>query len=158
MYFMYFICFVITWQSLFSPVAALAGISLRVSSAAIGGIPSFPYGWCMENYYGLESDAISWEFTLNEARQSDLFEAFLRYSTSLPNSPMLLINDGRFDVSGVKRRRAVLDHYHGILSDSFFVDARGAYKQYAADKKDYEKADKTNWPPGFLDFFKVRVW
>jgi len=35
------------------PITKLAGIrSLQVNNAAIGGVPSFPYGWCMKEFWG----------------------------------------------------------------------------------------------------------
>ena len=30
----------------------MLGIDLDVRNAAIGGIPSFPYGWCLKNFLG----------------------------------------------------------------------------------------------------------
>ena len=141
------------FSELFAGVAKEAGVELLFSNAAIGGVPSFPYGWCMENYYGRESDVISWEFTLNEGRQNDLFEAFLRYSTSLPRRPLVIISDGRYDVRGVQNRRKVLDHYSSIHADSFFIDARGAYMRFAGGtKEEYDEKDKKGWPEGFLNF------
>lgn len=44
-----------------APMEAL-GIDLVVRNAAIGGTPSFPYGWCLKNLLGEDSDVVSWEF------------------------------------------------------------------------------------------------
>lgn len=37
----------------------LLGVELEVRNAAIGGIPSFPYGWCLQNFLGADADVVS---------------------------------------------------------------------------------------------------
>ncbi len=34
------------------------GINLVVRNSAIGGIPSFPYGWCLRNFLGEDADSV----------------------------------------------------------------------------------------------------
>ena len=57
---------------------ATMGIQLEVRNAAIGGVPSFPYGWCLDNFWGLGGggdshhnnehvDVVSWDYSMNEA-------------------------------------------------------------------------------------------
>ena len=43
-----------------SPVLAMPplGIDLVVRNSAIGGIPSFPYGWCLRNFLGEDADSV----------------------------------------------------------------------------------------------------
>lgn len=37
----------------------LIGIDLQVRNAAIGGVPSFPYAWCLENFLSPDADVVS---------------------------------------------------------------------------------------------------
>ena len=56
------------FAELFEPVLKEAGIELKVTNTATGGIPSFPYAWCMDTFYGLEPDVITWDVSsYNEA-------------------------------------------------------------------------------------------
>jgi hypothetical protein len=32
---------------------------------------SFPYGWCLKNFLGEDSDAVSWDFSMNEGDSAD---------------------------------------------------------------------------------------
>ena len=34
------------------------GIELIIRNSAIGGIPSFPYGWCLRNFLGEDADSV----------------------------------------------------------------------------------------------------
>jgi hypothetical protein len=34
-------------------------------------VPSFPYGWCLKNFLGEDSDAVSWDFSMNEGDNAD---------------------------------------------------------------------------------------
>ena len=40
----------------------LLGVDLIASNAAIGGIPSFLYGWCPPNFLGEDSDLVLWGY------------------------------------------------------------------------------------------------
>ena len=92
-------------QELLEPIAQLAGVKkIRVNNAAIGGVPSFPYGWCMKEFFGGETatankvndddtnantipDVVSWDFGMNEATGtaaggSEGLEAYVRHLLS----------------------------------------------------------------------------
>lgn len=43
----------------------------EIRNAAIGGIPSFPYGWCLKNFLGEDSDVVSWDFSMNEGDSAE---------------------------------------------------------------------------------------
>jgi len=62
--------------------------------------------------------------------------------------------DGRFDVYGVKKRRAALKGYLGVMPDSYFVDPRGAYKDVPIETKDkYLATNTSGYPPRFQNFY-----
>lgn len=72
----------------------LAGIDLHLINAAIGGVTSFPYGWCMNNFWGAHPDVVSWDFSMNEAGEIvEGLEAYLRHVLQLPRRPKLLVKD-----------------------------------------------------------------
>ena len=56
----------------------------------------------MPNHHGPAiPDVVTWEFTLNDGKQSDLFEAFVRQNTLLGeggNWPMRSMEDSMFTV------------------------------------------------------------
>jgi hypothetical protein len=93
------------------PIFHELNMELIVRNAAVGGCPSFPYGWCLENFWGLSSpDAVSWDFSMNEAGGDPLgFEAYLRrimqvYSSSIPQLLMI-------DTAMALERRQILEAY-----------------------------------------------
>eukprot|EP00984_Skeletonema_dohrnii_P032179 scaffold25748_cov67-Skeletonema_dohrnii-CCMP3373.AAC.3 len=55
-------------EKILAPILALPplGVKLVVRNSAIGGIPSFPYGWCLPNFLGEDADAVSWDYGMNE--------------------------------------------------------------------------------------------
>lgn len=57
-------------------------LHLTVRNAAIGGIPSFPYGFCMEHFLGHEADMVSWDYSMNEGSSgsASILEAYIRQS------------------------------------------------------------------------------
>jgi hypothetical protein len=70
------------------------GVDLQVRNAAIGGIPSFPYGWCMSNFWGLDADVVSWDYSMNEAGGVPQgLEAYIRHTVMLDRSPKLIVKD-----------------------------------------------------------------
>ena len=70
------------------------GVGLEVRNAAIGGIPSFPYGWCMVNFWGLDADVVSWDYSMNEAGGVPQgLEAYARHAMLLHRAPMLIVKD-----------------------------------------------------------------
>lgn len=78
------------------PLQQVFGIpKLVVRNAAIGGIPSFPYGFCLEHFLGTDPDVISWDYSMNEApKDASVLEAWVRQATQqLPHRPMLILLD-----------------------------------------------------------------
>jgi hypothetical protein len=70
------------------------GVKLQVRNAAIGGIPSFPYGWCMANFWGLDADVVSWDYSMNEAGGVPQgLEAYIRHTVLLDRAPKLIVKD-----------------------------------------------------------------
>lgn len=76
------------------------GIQLQVRNAAIGGIPSFPYGWCMKNFWGLDADVVSWDYSMNEAGgKPEGLEAYVRHVMMLDRAPKLIVKDTHMAVA-----------------------------------------------------------
>ena len=104
----------------------LLGVHLEVKNAAIGGCPSFPYGWCLENFLGNDSDVISWDFSMNEASRDPAMglEAYIRHASQLPKRPKLIVKD----TSLASERRAIVRYYHdyGILTDPVILHTDSA--------------------------------
>ena len=81
-------------EKLLSKPMKLLGIELQVRNAAIGGVPSFPYGWCLDNFLGDDVDVISWDYSMNEAGGiADGLEAYIRHGLSMKRQPMLIVKD-----------------------------------------------------------------
>ena len=104
------------------------GLDLIVRNSAIGGTPSFPYGWCMDNLLGSDADVVSWEFGLNEGNSADGMESYLRHAMAMPRSPKFLLMDTL--KRGNSPRLDVLKHYTqvGAMIDSLFVDYENSIK------------------------------
>ena len=93
-------------------------LDLVVRNSAIGGIPSFPYGWCLHNFLGDDSDVISWDYGMNEGNGAEAFEVYLRQGISnLAKRPMMIMLDTK------KSRVDLLKAYYknGVLTDSIAV-------------------------------------
>jgi hypothetical protein len=173
-------------QELLEPILKAAGFAfpspLSVTNAAIGGVPSFPYGWCMNEFWGggkgTKTDAgadtdttngipdvVSWDFGMNEASGGpEGLEAYVRhllstYSTSIP--PKLIVKD-YFTAS---HRKEVLAEYSSILKDPVVVHTDHAVEpifdatKVAASGKgtnsDDDGDEEYRRPPGFR---KWREW
>ena len=82
-------------KNILSDTMTLLGISsIQVRNAAIGGIPSFPYGWCLTNFLGENPDVISWDYAMNEPQGIPQgFEAYLRQMLSSSSPPKLIVKD-----------------------------------------------------------------
>ncbi|KAL7551664.1 hypothetical protein ACHAWF_014848 [Thalassiosira exigua] len=96
----------------------LLGIELDVRNAAIGGVPSFPYGWCLESFLGDDVDVFSWDFSMNEAGGvADGLEAYLRQGLAMKRQPMLIVKDTGIDIA--QERYQLLQSYvdMGVLKD-----------------------------------------
>eukprot|EP00980_Cylindrotheca_fusiformis_P007455 scaffold1537_cov108-Cylindrotheca_fusiformis.AAC.14 len=104
------------------PMRNILGVSLIVRNAAIGGIPSFPYGFCLEHFLGADPDVIGWDYSMNEGpKDSSVLEAFIRQaSQQLPNRPMLIM----LDRNGP--RTTLLEQYTklGYLRDAIAVSKK----------------------------------
>jgi hypothetical protein len=85
------------------------GMELEVRNAAIGGCPSFPYGWCMPNFWGHSPDVVSWDYSMNEAGGDPTgMEAYLRHVMGMPSRPKLIVIDS---YSMGTDRRNILQSY-----------------------------------------------
>ena len=71
------------------------GMELIVRNAAIGGIPSFPYGFCFSHFLGSDANGISWDYSMNEGKSSTVLEAYLRQSQAqlAQTQPMMIVLD-----------------------------------------------------------------
>ena len=97
----------------------LLGIPLVVRNGAIGGIPSFPYGFCLEHFLGNDPDVISWDYSMNEGgRDASVLESFIRQATQqLPKKPMMIVLD-----TNEKRMQLLKDYtQRGWLHDAIAV-------------------------------------
>ncbi|GKZ00042.1 hypothetical protein MPSEU_000957600 [Mayamaea pseudoterrestris] len=97
----------------------LLGVQLKVLNHAIGGCPSFPYGWCLNEFMGTDADVISWDFGMNEAGGDPVgLEAYIRQVlTQLPQRPMLIVKDTPL----ATQRRELLQHYSRYLNDPLLL-------------------------------------
>ena len=94
------------------------GVQLQVINAAIGGIPSFPYGFCFPHFLGRNADVISWDYSMNEGNGAAVLEAYLRQSQNqLSHHPMMIVLD-----TNPKRCQLLQDYAdRGWLSDGICV-------------------------------------
>lgn len=68
--------------------------SVVIRNSAIGGIPSFPYGFCLEHFLGDDADVVSWDYSMNEGAGAAILEAYLRQSQAqLSKRPMMIVLD-----------------------------------------------------------------
>jgi hypothetical protein len=69
--------------------------SFVVRNSAIGGIPSFPYAYCLDHFVSKDTDVLSWDFSMNEmSKDPAVFEAYLRQALhQLPKQPMIIMVD-----------------------------------------------------------------
>lgn len=104
------------------PIRNILGIPLVVRNAAIGGIPSFPYGFCLDHFLGADPDVIGWDYSMNEGpRDSSVLEAFIRQaSQQLRKRPMIIMLDRN------AQRTKLLEQYasSGYLEDSIAVSKK----------------------------------
>jgi len=71
----------------------ILGITLEVKNSAIGGVPSFPYGWCLMNFFG-DADVVTWDYSMNEPNGvPEGMEAYIRHVLSMKQMPMFLAKD-----------------------------------------------------------------
>ena len=149
-------------RSLLETVVKMAGIpDLRVTNAAIGGCPSFPYGWCMSNFWGgggggggpaVVPDVVNWDYSMNESNGSpEGLEAYIRHLLSTYGRrpdieerrhvvvPKLIVKDH----STAKHRRALLHEYSPTwLHDAVALHTDRIVQPFLARDEDFR-------PPGF---------
>ena len=118
-------------------------LPLSIKNAAIGGIPSFPYGFCLEHFLGSESfDMVSWDYSMNEGGNTAVLESYIRHAQQAypATRPMILALDKH------KGRCQLLDDYtqKGLLHDALCV----AKASEIIPKSILEKTDETTLPPG----------
>jgi hypothetical protein len=127
------------------PMQSLFNVSLTVRNAAIGGIPSFPYGFCLAHFLGEDADVVSWDYGMNEGRGSAILESYLRHSLLLPKKPMMILLDNN------PERTKLLEEYtsRNILPDAIQV-------QRANDVLDFNPStlSQNNAPRGFQEWDK----
>jgi len=80
-------------EKILAPILRLPpfNIKLIVRNSAIGGIPSFPYGWCLSNFLGKDADLVSWDYGMNEGNGALGLESYVRQSLLMPKSPPLFV-------------------------------------------------------------------
>lgn len=125
-------------------VMNLAGIDLQVNNAAIGGIPSFPYGWCFENFWGSQPDVVSWDYSMNEAGDvPEGLEAYIRHilSTYSENPPKLIVKDTHM----ASHRRDVLGAYQALLKDPVVIHTDPAVKPMLERKEEHRPIGFQEW-------------
>jgi len=107
-------------QDLLDEPMKILNVQLDVRNAAIGGVPSFPYGWCLENFLGGDANVVSWDYSMNEANDiQEGMEAYVRQILTMDNSPMLIAKDTHMAV----KRRNILQRYVelGLLADPIII-------------------------------------
>ena len=120
-------------------------VGVTVRNSAIGGIPSYPYGFCFEHFLGADSDIISWDFSMNEGRGAAVLESYLRQSQhQLPHKPMVILLDMN------KQRCPLLEQYatQGLIADAMCV---GMAKDAVADVSMLDLPDDQK-APGFREW------
>ena len=122
------------------PMKQVLGLDLVVRNGAIGGIPSFPYGWCLEHFMGDDADVVSWDYGMNEGKGAAVLESYVRQALQLPKKPMFIMLDGNAE------RSKLLESYTqaGILPDALRV-----VREKIVDKKLLQLA---NPPVGLRDW------
>lgn len=137
------------------PIIKLAGIvSLKVNNAAIGGVPSFPYGWCMKEFWGGETDdavqsipdVVSWDFGMNEPGGPEGLEAYVRHLLSTYNSnigppPKLIVKD----YFAANHRKEVLAEYSSHLRDPVILHTDVAAKPFLAREEEFRPLGFQKW-------------
>jgi len=115
----------------------LLGVELQVRNAAIGGVPSFPYGWCLDNFMGDDADVISWDYSMNEAGGvADGLEAYMRHGLSMKRRPMLIVKDT--SIHFARDRYDLVQSYvdNGALKDPIVLSMEDAIESFLHLKED----------------------
>ena len=159
-------------QEILEPILKAAGFAapLLITNAAIGGVPSFPYGWCMKEFWGGQNikedsdkangnpDVVSWDFGMNEASGGpEGLEAYVRHLIStysdltLSSIPPKLIVKDYFTAI---HRKEVLTEYYSILKDPLILHTDHAVETMFEATKTASSTEidgDQDWrrPPGF---------
>ena len=134
-------------QKLLQTVFSLAGIpDIKVHNAAIGGCPTFPYGWCMNNFWGETPDVVSWDSSINEpGGVPEGLEAYVRHilSTYRDSVPKLIVKDS---FASASPRRAVLGEYASLLQDTVVLHTNPAVEPFLKmDKEEFRPIGFQEW-------------
>ena len=128
----------------------LLKVELVVRNAAIGGCPSFPYGWCMKQFLGADPDVISWDFSMNEAGGDPVgLESYIRYALQLKRRPKLIVKDTHM----ADQRRDILKAYHDLLKDPVVIHTEPAARPFLDRLEQHRPVGFQEWrkfgaPPG----------
>jgi hypothetical protein len=137
-------------EKLLHTVFYLLQVELVVKNAAIGGCPSFPYGWCMKQFWGPNPDVVSWDFSMNEAGGDPVgLEAYLRHVLTLERQPKLIVKD----THTANKRRDLLQHYQPWLQDPILVHTDPAARPFLDRPEEHRPTGFQEWrkfgtPPG----------
>mmetsp|Transcript_20574 Transcript_20574/g.30186 ORF Transcript_20574/g.30186 Transcript_20574/m.30186 type:complete len:838 (+) Transcript_20574:124-2637(+) len=152
-------------ERLLQPLFTELGLHLRVRNAAIGGIPAFPYGWCLPNFFGREGvDVISWDYSMNEGNQDvGGLEAYVRHAVAglsggvddAMGAPMLIVKD----THKARNRREMLQRYvnEGTLKDPIVIHTDPAVDPFLnilQDKQKQQQDETKLLPLGFQQWRK----
>ena len=129
------------------PLQKIFGVPLTVRNAAIGGIPSFPYAFCLDHFLGTDPDVVSWDYLMNEqGKDPSIFEAFVRQVTNqLPKKPMVII------VETNAARMKMLDDYtrKGWLDDAIAIGKKDILDLKSIFGEDDDPTPEEKLPTGF---------
>ena len=117
-------------------------LDLEVRNAAIGGIPSFPYAFCMAHFLGEDADVISWDYSMNEGNAAAVMESYIRLSQKAleEKQPMMIVLD-----KNPQRKKLLQDYADlGILQDGLSLSRAGEF----IPKELLEEKDDTKLPVG----------
>jgi len=132
-------------QDLLKPVFDKMGLEMIVRNAAIGGIPSFPYGFCLPHFLGMDADVISWDYGLNEGKAPHILESYIRLSQqNLPNRPMLIVLDNN------AQRKKLLEEYAAPDDAKHQVLLDGLVLRRGTDILPKSLIEAEEAPPGFM--------
>ena len=116
----------------------ILSLNLEVRNAAIGGIPSFPYAFCLAHFLGEDADVISWDYSMNEGGGAAVLESYIRLSQKAlsKKQPMMIVLD-----KNPQRKKLLHDYARmGILLDGLSISRAGdVIPKELLDEKDETK-------------------
>lgn len=128
-------------EGVLKPLFEQLNLDLIVRNSAIGGIPSFPYGWCLPNFLGHDSDVVSWDYGMNEGSSADAFESYMRQSiATMPKRPMMILLD---------TKRSRVDMMKSYNKNGALLDSIAVGRAEVAVKKSFLDMDEKDRPSGF---------